>query len=71
MSVESDSAKEALTSALAGPASVKTDAGEVQQQPLQDLIEAHRYISTLDATSKARRGLRFTRLLPGGTADNG
>lgn len=57
-----------LTAALAGPKRVRGDAGEVEQYDLKDLIEAHRYISGQCASTGARRGIRFTKLIPGGTA---
>jgi hypothetical protein len=66
MSTESDAAAAALAAAVLGPKRVKGDAGEVEQFSMDELIAAEKYLKSLDAGSKARRGLRFTKLLPPG-----
>tara|TARA_Y100001973_G_C5199824_1_gene336773 strand:- start:1799 stop:2011 length:213 start_codon:yes stop_codon:yes gene_type:complete len=54
------------------PARARTDAGEVEQHKLSDLIEAEKYLAGKDAieskTAK-RRGLRFNKLIPPGAMD--
>lgn len=71
MSCEDDieTVSEAVTAALAGPKRVRGDAGEVEQHSIKDLIEADRYVRSKCAASNPRRGLRFTKLVPGSTAD--
>ena len=69
----SASIRNQLETAAVQPARVRTDAGEVEQHDLRHLIEADKYLSaktaaTPTATNK-RRGLRFNRLIPPGTAD--
>lgn len=51
-----------------GPAKASGDAGSVQQHPLTDQIEADRYLSSKDAAKSKKRGLRFNKLVPPGTA---
>jgi len=54
-----------------GPRRVRTDAGEVESQPLPDLIEADKYLASRDAvdagTNRTHRGLRFNVLKPPGS----
>lgn len=69
----SDSIRQQLETAAVQPARVRTDAGEVEQHDLKQLIEADKYLSaqaaaTPSATNR-RRGLRFNRLIPPGAAD--
>lgn len=66
-----DTTAAALALAAAGPAKAQTDAGMAEQQPLSELIAAHRYLAGLCAGSGARRGLRITKLIPHGAADYG
>jgi hypothetical protein len=61
----------ALSAALQGPARVSSDAGEVEQFPIGDLIKADQYVAAKCAAGKARRGLRFTRLVPDGAVQDG
>ncbi len=65
----SDESTAALVTAMAGPMKVKGDAGEVEQYPLSDRIAADKYLAGKCATTSARRGLRFTRLIPEGTVN--
>lgn len=57
----------ALAANLAGPRRVRGDAGEVEQHSVRELIEAAKYLASQDAATKPGRGIRFTKLLPGGT----
>ncbi len=67
MSIESDAAADALNAALLGPKRVQGDAGEVEMHGIKDLIMVHRYLVSKDsAISGARRGIRFTKLIPPG-----
>jgi hypothetical protein len=54
-----------------GPRRVRTDAGEVESQPLPDLIEADKYLASRTAvdagSNRSHRGLRFNVLKPPGT----
>ncbi len=52
----------------AGPAKVSGDAGSVEQHSLADQIAADRYLAAKDAAKKKRRGLRFNKIVPPGTA---
>ena len=67
----SDVIKDAIESTAIGPASVRTDAGEVESQDVGDMLEADKYLSAKSATtggaSRTRRGLRFNKLIPPGT----
>ena len=50
----------------AQPATVKGDAGEVQQHSLKDQMEADRFLNSKDAVDKVtHRGLRFNKLKAG------
>jgi len=62
--IESTASSTALASAIAGPASVSSDAGSVTQHNLMDLIEADKYQASKCAGNSKRQGLRITRLLP-------
>lgn len=63
-----ESATAALAEALTGPKRVRGDAGEVEQHSLPDLIAARKHLASQAAAGKSTRGLRITRLIPGGTA---
>ncbi len=69
----SDSIRQQLETAAVQPARVRTDAGEVEQHDLKQLIEADKYLSAKAAATPSaanrRRCLRFNRLIPPGTAD--
>jgi len=56
-----------IADAAAGPRRVKGDAGEVEQQPLPDLIAADKYLHQRDAAGKKTSGVRFAKLVPPGT----
>jgi hypothetical protein len=52
----------------AGPKRAQGDSGSVEQHSLADQIEADRYLAAKDAVKKPTKGLRFTKLVPPGTA---
>lgn len=65
----SDTIRDSIETTAVGPKRVRTDAGEVEAQPLQDQIAADKYLSgkaavTASSTNK-RRGLRFNQIVPG------
>ena len=51
-----------------GPAKASGDAGSIEQHKLADQIDADRYLCSKDAAKSKRRGLRFNKLVPPGTA---
>ena len=51
-----------------GPAKASGDAGSIEQHKLTDQIDADRYLCSKDAAGSKRRGLRFNKLVPPGTA---
>ena len=67
----SDIITDAIESTAIGPASVRTDAGEVTAQDISKMIEADRYIASKNGATSAgantRPGHRFNRLTPPGT----
>jgi hypothetical protein len=65
----SDTVSDALEQNAAGPKSVRTDAGEVQQHDLGQQIEADKYLAAKRAAAATgnNRGLRFNVLAPPGT----
>ena len=52
----------------AGPKRAQGDSGSVEQHSLAEQIEADRYLAAKDAVRKPTKGLRFTKLVPPGTA---
>mgnify|MGYP000129695451 FL=1 len=52
----------------AGPKRAQGDSGSVEQHSLADQIEADRYLASKEAVKKPTKGLRFTKLVPPGTA---
>lgn len=65
----SDTIRDSIETTAVGPKRVRTDAGEVEAQPLQDQIAADKYLAgkaavTASSTNK-RRGLRFNQIVPG------
>jgi ribosomal protein L12E/L44/L45/RPP1/RPP2 len=69
----SDSIRNQLETAAVQPQRVRTDAGEVEQHDLKQLIEADKYLAAQAAatatTTNKRRGLRFNKLIPPGSLD--
>jgi len=63
----SEEIDEALEDNAVGPKRVRGDEGEVDQHPLQDQIEADKYIKGRDAADVQTVGLRFRQLQPPGT----
>ncbi len=65
----SDELASKIDSVAQGPASVRTDAGEVTAQSIPDMIEADKYLASRNATAagNAHRGLRFNKIIPPGT----
>ena len=67
MSTNFDTATNALTNAISGPSQVTGDAGSVRSHPLPDLIAACNYAAAAAGVQGRRRGVRYNRLIPGGT----
>lgn len=63
----SDEIRDAIKSTATGPASVRTDAGEVTAQDISQQIEADKYLAAKAAMGTKGRGLRINKLLPPGT----
>lgn len=51
-----------------GPAKATGDAGSVEQHRLSEQIAADRYLTSKQAAKSKKRGLRFNKLVPPGTA---
>lgn len=64
---DADAANDALIAALAGPKRVSSDAGEVEQHSVADIIKAIQFLNGQCAGSGPRRGIRFTKIKPEGT----
>jgi len=62
----SDSIRDSIEKNAAGPRRAQGDSGSVEQHSLADQIEADKYIAAKDSVARARRGIRFTKLLPPG-----
>lgn len=59
-----------IATAGAGPRRVSTDHLDAEAQPLEDLIDADRYLKAGAASSKPGRGMRFTKFTtPGPSSD--
>lgn len=56
----------AMSAAISNPKRVKTDAAEVENHAITDYIKAAQYLGGSAASSRPRRGLRFTKLIPPG-----
>jgi hypothetical protein len=65
----SDELASKIDTVAQGPASVRTDAGEVVAQSIPDMIEVDKYLAGRNATAagNAHRGLRFNKIIPPGT----
>ena len=65
----SDELASKIDTVAQGPASVRTDAGEVVAQSIPDMIEADKYLASRNAVGagNAHRGLRFNKIIPPGT----
>lgn len=67
---DATAASDALVAALDGPKRVSSDSGSVEQFGLKELEDADRYLRAKCAGRSRNRGLRFSRLVPDGTAGN-
>ena len=63
----SDEIADKIGTVAQGPASVRTDAGEVVAQSIPDMIAADKYLASRAAPAAGNRGLRFNKLIPPGT----
>lgn len=63
----SDEVRDAIKSTATGPKRVRTDAGEVESQDIEQQIAADKYLAAKAAMQTKGRGLRINRLLPPGT----
>lgn len=63
----SDEIRDAIASTAKGPKRVRTDAGEVESQDIEQQIAADKYLSAKAAAASPTRGLRFNRIIPPGT----
>lgn len=63
-----DDIRQSIEENAAGPAQVTGDSGSVRMQPLKDQIAADQYLSGKTAATNKRKGLRFTKFVPPGTA---
>lgn len=64
----SDEIANKISEVAQGPASVRTDAGQVDAQSIESMIAADKYLAAKAATQagNSRRGLRFNKLIPPG-----
>ena len=51
-----------------GPAKASGDAGSIEQHKLSEQIDADRYLCSKEAAKSKKRGLKFNKLAPPGTA---
>ena len=63
-----ETVEDAIRENAEGPKRAQGDAGSVEQHSLKDQIEADRYLSSKQAVQDPKRGLRFTKLAPPGSA---
>jgi hypothetical protein len=65
----SDELASKIDTVAQGPASVRTDAGEVTAQSIPDMIEADKYLASRNAVGarNTHRGLRFNKIIPPGS----
>lgn len=63
-----DEIKDAILENAQGPAEASGDSGSVKMHSLKDQIEADKYLAGKNAARLPHRGLRFTKLVPPGTA---
>lgn len=68
MSADSDAIWAAIRLALAAPLRVSGEQGSVEGHPIDQLVKADQYARAVDAARNANRGIRFTKLIPPGTA---
>jgi hypothetical protein len=58
----------AIKENAAGPKRAQGDSGSVEQHSLADQIEADRYLASKEAVKNPTKGVRFTKLVPPGSA---
>lgn len=65
----SDEIRDAIEATAKGPKRVRTDAGEVEAQDIEQQIAADKYLAAKVAVGggSTTRGLRFNKLVPPGT----
>lgn len=64
---EPNNLEQTIRQAAAEASEVSTSLGTVKQRTLQELIEADRYLRSLEANQKPAKALRFIRMIPNGT----
>ncbi len=62
---------DAISENAAGPAKALVDGQSVEQHPLPQVIKADRYRESKKASRKPGIGIKFAKLVPPGTADDG
>lgn len=60
--------EDAIRKNAKGPAKASGDSGSVEQHPLKDQIEADKYLASKAALKSKKLGLKFTKLVPPGSA---
>ena len=63
-----DDLEQSIRENAEGPAKASGDAGSIEQHKLPEQIDADRYLCSKDAAKSKKRGLRFNKLVPPGTA---
>ncbi|MDP6720257.1 MAG: hypothetical protein QGF59_16470 [Pirellulaceae bacterium] len=63
-----DDLEQSIRENAEGPAKASGDAGSIEQHKLPEQIDADRYLCSKEAAKSKRRGLRFNKLVPPGTA---
>lgn len=51
-----------------GPKRAKGDSGEIEQHDLKSQLEADRYLASKQAMNSKKLGIKFTKLIPPGSA---
>jgi hypothetical protein len=57
---------QAISDAAQKPKKAVGDQGSMEQQPLQDMIAADKYLHAKDGAAKNHMGMRFVKLVPPG-----
>jgi hypothetical protein len=58
--------QQAIEDAMTSPASASTDGTSATARTVDELIKADKYLAAKGAADRPHRGLRFTRIIPGG-----
>jgi hypothetical protein len=61
--------KDTILEIAKGPKRVQGDSGSVEQHSIRDLIDLDKHLSAKEAAKKPGFGIRFAKLVPGGTCD--